>query len=60
MNAQEFEAQFQRTLRVIIRDLRRALVTCGLTEKAVETLVETVRSHGYCLGLAPPEVAIEN
>jgi hypothetical protein len=60
LKAQEIEAQFQRTPREIVRDLRRALVACGLTEKAVETLVETVRSHGYRLGLGPSEVAIEN
>lgn len=60
LKAQEIEAQFQRTPREIVRDLRRALVACGLTEKAVETLVENVRSHGYRLGLAPSEVAIEN
>lgn len=60
LKAQEIEAQFQRTPREIVRDLRRALVTCGLTEKEVETLVGTVRSRGYRLGLAPSEVAIEN
>jgi len=60
LKAQEIEAQFQRTPREIVRDLRRALVTCGLTEEAVETLVEPVRSRGYRLGLAPSEVAIED
>lgn len=59
LRAQEIEAQFQRTPREIVRDLRRALVTCGLTEESVETLVETVRSRGYRLGLAPSEVAME-
>jgi hypothetical protein len=60
LKAQEIEAQFQRTPREIVRDLRRALVNCGLTEESVETLVETVRSRGYRLGLAPSEVAIED
>jgi DNA-binding response OmpR family regulator len=60
LKAQEIEAQFQRTPREIVRDLRRALVTCGLTEKEVETLVGTVRSRGYRLGLAPSEVVIED
>lgn len=60
LKAQEIEAQFHRTPREIVRDLRRALVTCGLAEKSAETLVETVRSRGYRIGLAQSEVAIED
>jgi hypothetical protein len=60
LRAREIEAQFQRTPREIVRALRRALVLCGLAEEAVETRVETVRSRGYRLGLAPSEVAMED
>ncbi len=59
LKSQEIEAQFQRTPREMVRDLRRALVTCGLPEEAAVTLVQTVRSRGYRLGLAPSEVAFE-
>lgn len=59
LKTQEIEAQFQRTPREIVRDLRKTLVTCGITEESAEALVETVRTRGYRLGFAPSEVAIE-
>lgn len=60
LKAQAIEAQFQRTPREIVRDLRKALVAGGLTEKTAEALILTVRTRGYCLGLAPSEVTIED
>ena len=60
LKAQEIEAQFQRTPREIVRDLRKALVAGGLAEEVAEGLVRTVRSRGYRLGLTPSEVAIED
>lgn len=58
LKAQEIEAQFQRTPREIIRDLRKALVACGIAEELAEALIRTVRTRGYCLGLDPSVVAI--
>ncbi|SLN75455.1 helix-turn-helix domain-containing protein [Roseisalinus antarcticus] len=60
LKAQEIEAQFQRTPREIVRDLRKSLVVSGLAEETAEALIQTVRTRGYCLGLAPSEAAIED
>ncbi len=58
--AEEIEAQFQRSPREFVRDLRKALIACGLAEEVAEGLVRTVRTRGYRLGLASSEVAIED
>jgi len=60
LKSQEIEAQFQRTPREIVRDLRKALVVSGLAEETAEALIQTVRTRGYCLGLAPSAAVIED
>jgi len=60
LKAEEIEAQFQRPPREIVRDLRKALAACEIAEVSAETLIRTVRTRGYCLGLDPSEVAIED
>ena len=59
LKAQTIEEQLGREPREIVRDLRRALVNCGLDDAAAESLIRTVRGRGYRLGLDPAEVAIE-
>lgn len=56
---QEIETQTGRPPNQIIRDLRKALVGCGLTSDQAKALVATVHARGYRLGLAPAEVVIE-
>lgn len=56
---QEIEAQTGRPPNQIVRDLRSALVSCGLTGGQEKVLVATVRARCYRLGLAPAEVVIE-
>lgn len=56
---QEIETQTGRPPNQIIRDLRKALVGCGLTSDHAKALVATVHARGYRLGLDPAEVAIE-
>ncbi|MFV0301442.1 MAG: hypothetical protein ACK5IP_11275 [Paracoccus sp. (in: a-proteobacteria)] len=56
---QEIETQTGRPPNQIIRDLRKALVGCGLTSDQAKALVATVHARGYLLGLAPAEVVIE-
>jgi len=56
---QEIEAQTGRPPNQIVRDLRSALVSCGLPGEQTKTLIATVRARGYRLGLDPAEVAIE-
>ena len=53
------EAQTGRPANEILRDLRSALVSCGLTRDEARALVVTVRGYGYRLGLDPAEVVIE-
>jgi len=53
------EAQTGRPANEILRDLRSALVSCGLTRDEARALVITVRGYGYRLGLDPAEVVIE-
>lgn len=53
------EVETGRPANEIVRDLRSALVSCGLTRDEARTLVVTVRGYGYCLGLDPAEVVIE-
>ncbi len=60
LRKQVIEAQTGRPANQIVRDLRRALVRCGLTEEAAEALVQTVRGYGYRLGLSAGEVFVED
>jgi len=53
------EARTGRPANQIMRDLRSALVSCGLTRDEARALVVTVRGYGYRLGLDPAEVIIE-
>lgn len=55
----EIETQTGRPPNQIIRDLRKALVGCGLTSDQAKAFVATVHARGYRLGLAPAEVVIE-
>lgn len=59
LHSQRIEMRLTREPREVVRDLRRALVTCGLSVKAAEGLIQTVRGRGYRLGLEAAEVAIE-
>lgn len=54
------DAQTGRPANEIVRDLRKALVGCGLSRSAADTLIVTVRGYGYRLGIAPAEVAVED
>ncbi|ETD00823.1 hypothetical protein U717_15175 [Rhodobacter capsulatus R121] len=56
---QEIETQTGRPPNQIIRDLRKALVSCGLTSDQAKALVATVHARGYRLGLAQAEVVVE-
>ena len=56
---QEIETQTGRPPNQIIRDLRKALVGCGLTSDQTKALVATVHARGYRIGLDPAEVVIE-
>lgn len=56
---QTVEMELRRAPREIVRDLRRALVACGLDEATAESLVRSARGRGYRLGLEPSEVVIE-
>lgn len=56
---QEIETQTGRPPNQIIRDLRKALVGCGLTSDQAKALVATVHARGYRLGLDLAEVVIE-
>lgn len=56
---QEIETQTGRPPNQIIRDLRKALVGCGLTSDQAKALVATVHARGYRLCLDPAEVVIE-
>jgi len=53
------EAETGRPANEIVRDLRSALVSCGLTRDEARALVVTVRGYGYRLGFDPAEVVIE-
>lgn len=59
LKKQEIETQTGRPANEIIRDLRKALVSCGLPETQAKALIATVRARGYRLGLDPAEVMIE-
>lgn len=56
---QEIETQTGRPANEVVRDLRKALVSCGLPDAQSKALIATVRARGYRLGLDPAEVAIE-
>ena len=60
LRKQTIEAQTGRPANEIVRDLRKALVGCGLSKEAVQALIATVRSYGYRLGLDAAEVSIED
>lgn len=59
LKKQEIETQTGRPANEIVRDLRKALVSCGLPEAQAKALIATVRARGYRLGLDPAEVSIE-
>lgn len=54
------EAETGRPANQIVRDLRQALVRCGLREEAAEALVRTIRGYGYRLSLSAGEVLVED
>ena len=54
------DAQTGRPANEIVRDLRKALIGCGLSKETVEALIVTVRGYGYRLGLDAAEVSIED
>lgn len=60
LKTQRIEAELGRAPREIVRDLRRALVACGLDDANAESLIRTVHGRGYRLGLEPAEVAIQD
>jgi hypothetical protein len=60
LKKETIEANTGRPANEIVRDLRRSLVDRGLTRETVVALVATVRGYGYCLGLNPSEVAVED
>jgi len=59
LRKETIEAQTGRAANEIMRDLRKALVGCGLSRTAADALIVTVRGYGYRLGIAPFEVALE-
>ena len=59
LKKQDIERQTGRPANEIARDLRNALISCGMPEAQAKSLVATVRARGYRLGLAPAEVVIE-
>lgn len=59
LKKQDIERQTGRPPNQIIRDLRKALVGCGLTSDQAKALVATVHARGYRLGLDLAEVVIE-
>lgn len=60
LRKETIDAQTGRPANEIVRDLRKALIGCGLSKEAVESLIVTVRSYGYRLGLDAAEVSIED
>jgi DNA-binding winged helix-turn-helix (wHTH) protein len=54
------DAQTGRPANEIVRDLRKALVGCGLSRAAADALIVTVRGYGYRLGIGPTEVVVED
>ena len=59
LRKESIEEQTGRPANEIVRDLRKALISCGLTRAEAGTIVTTVRSYGYRLGLVGSEVAID-
>ncbi|MTH94906.1 helix-turn-helix domain-containing protein [Roseibium sp. RKSG952] len=60
LRKETIEARTGRAANEIVRDLRKALVGCGLSRAAADALIVTVRGYGYRLGVAPSEVAPED
>ena len=60
LRKETIEAETSRPANQIMRDLRRALVRCSLTEEAADALVQTVHGRGYRLGLTPGEVQVQD
>ena len=60
LRKETIDAQTGRPANEIVRDLRKALVGCGLSRAAADALIVTVRGYGYRLGIAPAEVAVED
>ena len=60
LRKERIDAQTGRPANEIVRDLRRALVGCGLSRAAADALIVTVRGYGYRLGITPAEVAVED
>ena len=60
LRKETIDAQTGRPANEIVRDLRKALVGCGLSRAAADTLIVTVRGYGYRLGIAPAEVVVED
>ena len=60
LRKETIDAQTGRPANEIVRDLRKALVGCGLSRAAADALIVTVRGYGYRLGIAPAEVVVED
>jgi len=60
LRKETMDAQTGRPANEIVRDLRKALIGCGLSKETVESLIVTVRGYGYRLGLDAAEVSIED
>lgn len=60
LRKETIDAQTGRPANEIVRDLRKALVGCGLSRVAADSLIVTVRGYGYRLGIAPAEVVVED
>jgi DNA-binding winged helix-turn-helix (wHTH) protein len=60
LRKETIDARTGRPANEIVRDLRKALVGCGLSRSAADALIVTVRGYGYRLGIAPAEVAVED
>jgi DNA-binding winged helix-turn-helix (wHTH) protein len=60
LRKETIDARTGRPANEIVRDLRKALVGCGLSRAAADALIVTVRGYGYRLGIAPTEVAVED
>jgi hypothetical protein len=55
---QEIEINTGREAKEIIRDMRNALIGCGLTRVQVDELFVSVRGIGYRLALSREEIEI--
>jgi len=60
LRKETIDAQTGRPANEIVRDLRKALVGCGMSRAGPDAMIATVRGYGYRLGIAPAEVAVED